>query len=148
MMKVFRFHRRLIAFPVVALMLLTSLPMGMAQAAMVSTEQVIVGGFDSRKGVRSDARERVKAFLKREDVRAQLEEFGVDPKEAMDRVAALSDEEVERIAGKIDRLPAGGNVVGVIVGAIVLVFIVLLITDIFCVTKIFPFTKCVNKDKS
>ena len=47
--------------------------------------------------------------------------------------AALQREQLNR-----DGLPAGG---ADIIGALLLVFIVLLITDIFGLTKVFPFTK-------
>ena len=42
-----------------------------------------------------------------------------------------------QLAGRIDTLPAGGE----ILGAIVLIFLVLLLTDILGFTKVFPFTK-------
>jgi hypothetical protein len=66
---------------------------------------------------------------------------GVDPLEAQARVASLSDAEAVRLAGQVEHLPAGGNAIGVIVGAAVLVFIVLLITDILGYTDVFPFVK-------
>jgi hypothetical protein len=56
------------------------------------------------------------------------------------RVAALTDDEVAQLAAKIDSLPAGADGGGLI-GALVLIFIVLLITDILGLTKIFPFTR-------
>jgi len=56
------------------------------------------------------------------------------------RVAAMTDEEAAQLAAQLDSLPAGGS----IVGAIVLVFLVLLITDILGFTKIFPFTRSVR----
>jgi hypothetical protein len=56
-------------------------------------------------------------------------------------VAALTDEEAAQLAGKLDRLPAGGDG---IVGVLLIVFLVLLITDILGLTKIFPFTKPVR----
>ena len=51
--------------------------------------------------------------------------------------AALSDDEVAQLAARMDSLPAGGE----IIGALVLIFIILLITDILGFTKVFPFTK-------
>ena len=57
------------------------------------------------------------------------------------RVAALSDEEIEKIAGRIDELPAGQGAVGAIIGAAVLIFIILLITDLIGLTSVFGFTK-------
>jgi hypothetical protein len=55
-------------------------------------------------------------------------------------VAALTDEEARQLAGQVDSLPAGGDVLGVLLT----VFLVLLITDILGFTKIFPFTRPVR----
>jgi hypothetical protein len=41
----------------------------------------------------------------------------------------------------MDQLPAGGDAVGVLIGASLFVFIVLLITDILGFTDVFPFVK-------
>ena len=63
----------------------------------------------------------------------------MDRNEALARLASLSDQEVQEIAGRIDELPAGQNVVvGVLVIAGV-VFIVLVIMDLLGVTDLFPF---------
>ena len=82
------------------------------------------------------------SFLAREDVREQMQDLGVDPAEAEARVAAMSDAEVQELAGKLDNAKAGEGPLGAIVGAAVFVFVVLLITDILCFTDVFPFTKC------
>ncbi len=83
-------------------------------------------------------RVRVERLLERADVQEQLKALGVDPAQAKARVAALSDDEAAALAARIDSLPAGG---ADIIGALLLVFIVLLITDILGLTKVFPFTK-------
>jgi len=88
------------------------------------------------------ARARVLTVLERSDVRAQLQANGVSPADVKARVAAMSDDEVAQLAGQIDSLPAGGTDV---LGFILVVFIILLITDILGFTKIFPFTKSVKK---
>ena len=88
---------------------------------------------------RSDEHARIAGLLERADVRAQLEARGVDPREVEARVAALTDEEAAEIGSQIDGLPAGG-----ILGFILLVFLVLLITDILGFTKVFPFTRPVR----
>ena len=91
-------------------------------------------------------RERVQSFLMREDVQRQIKALGVDADEAAKRVAGLSDAEVEQIVSRLDRLPAGqDSTVGPIVGALLIIFIVLLITDLLCFTKVFPFTHCVER---
>ena len=83
-------------------------------------------------------RERIVTLFQRADVQAQLQAYGVSPGEVKARVAALTDEEAAQLAAQIDELPAGGVS---ILGAILLVFLVLLVTDILGYTKIFPFTK-------
>lgn len=117
------------------LMVLTAMPYHHALAAMIGTETVL-------DGARGDAaRRHVNSILAREDVQAVLAEQGIDPLEARARVASLTDSEIIYLADTIDRMPAGGDALGVIVGAALIVFIVLLITDIMGVTDVFPFVK-------
>lgn len=74
-----------------------------AQAAMVSTDQAL-----SAQKVRSD-REKIQSFVSRADVQKELQMLGIKADTAKARVAALSDSEVEMVSGKLDSLPAGGN---------------------------------------
>jgi len=99
-----------------------------AQAGMVATESAL-------------ERERIATLLERADVRAQLAAYGVAPGEVKARVAALSDAEAAELAARMDELPAGG--VGII-GAVLIVFLILLLTDILGYTKVFPFTRSVK----
>jgi hypothetical protein len=100
-----------------------------------------------QEGAEAGQRARLQAFLARTDVADVLEAWGVDPAEAEARVAALTDAEAASVASHLDRLPAaGGSVVGPIIGALVFIFIVLLITDLLGLTDIFPFVK--KKKKS
>jgi hypothetical protein len=124
---------RTIAFTLAAALFITSLPLGVARAGLVPTEQLV-----EAKSAASD-RERLAAILTRDDVRAQMEALGVDRDEAMARLASLSDQEVQQIAGQVDELPAGQNfLVGVlIVAGIVLVGLVVL--DLLGVTDVFAF---------
>ncbi len=110
-----------------------------AQAALVSTEQVAVA-----QGVTSEssARAHVLATLERADVAAALVERGVSLEQARDRVAALTDAEAAHVAKQIDIAPVGA--MSNVVGALVLIFVVLLITDILGFTKIFPFTSSIR----
>ena len=82
-------------------------------------------------------RQELQQFLARDDVRAQLIELGVDPAQAQARVDGLSPQEVATVAEQMQQLPAGGSVVG----AIVFIFLVLLITDLLGLTDVFPFVK-------
>ena len=60
--------------------------------------------------------------------------------QAQARVNAMSDEEVTQLAGRIDQAPAGGDILGLMFT----VFIVLLVTDILGLTKVYPFTRSVR----
>jgi len=132
-MRHFRTVSRILAFPVIVLFLITTVPLAPARAALVGTEEVL------RQANPSADREKVTTFLQRQDVRQQLISLGVDPREVDQRVAALSDQEISKIAGKIDQMPAGQGVVGAILITALIVFIVLLVTDILGYTHIFPF---------
>lgn len=107
-----------------------------AHATLVSTEQVarLADGEQAESG-----HARLTAALSRADVRAAMERQGVDPALAIERVAALTDDEAGRLAEQINSAPAGG-----IIGALLLVFFVLLVTDILGLTKVYPFTRSVR----
>lgn len=106
-----------------------------AQAALIGTGQVAAASAQSDRA-------RVSALLDRPAVQAKLQALGIGAADAKARVAALTDDEVVALANKIDSLPAGGD--GVI-GALVFVFLVLLVTDLLGLTKVFPFTHPVRR---
>jgi hypothetical protein len=138
MTRLLRFSRA-IALIMALILLIGSLPLGLAQAALITTDRVI-----GERAIGDDAqheRRTVDAFLARQDVRDQMVAFGVDPEEARVRVASLSDQEISQIAGQIDRLPAGQGVLVALIGAAVFVFVVLLITDLLGLTHVFPFVR-------
>lgn len=64
--------------------------------------------------------------LERDEVQEQLVAYGVDPAEAQERVANMTDEEVQELAMDIDAMPAGGNVS--LVTVLLIVLLVVLIT--------------------
>ncbi len=130
-----RKYSRIVALPLAALMMAITMPLGVAQAALVGTEQVV----DPSQAETNRAY--VAAFVAREDVRAEMRKMGVDPNEAKRRVAVMSDVEIQRVAARIDEVPAGQGAAGAIIGALVTIFIVLLITDLLGLTDIFPFVK-------
>ena len=134
-----RTYCRFLALPMAALMFAVSMPLGAVQAALVSTDQVV------EKGAVEADRMRIAALMTREDVQRQLKAQGVDPDEALARVAALSDAEVRRIADRIDAMPAGQDALGTLIGVALIVFIILLVTDLMGVTDIFPFIESGKK---
>jgi hypothetical protein len=104
---------------------------GTAQAGIVTTDEV-----QTTHSAMAN-RDKVNSFLARDDVRQGLMGQGVDPDAARARVDALTDVEVAELAGRVDKAPAGGDVLGVIF----VVFLILLVTDILGLTKVFPFTR-------
>lgn len=103
-------------------------------AALVATERVV-------EAQASDAaRARLRAFLARADVAHELRGLGVSPDEARQRARSLSDAEVVSVASQIDRIPAGGDTTTLVIVSILIVFGVLLLTDILGLTEVFPFT--------
>jgi hypothetical protein len=75
----------------------------------------------------------VRSQLERADVRAKLEEMGVDAAAVDRRIASLNDRELHRMAADMQNAPAGGDAVW-IVGA---VFVVLIILELVGVIDIF-----------
>ena len=73
-------------------------------------------------------------------MRQQLQAQGVSADDAIARVQAMSDAEVAQLADRVDRAPAGGDVIGVLFT----VFLILLVTDILGFTKVFPFTRSIR----
>lgn len=134
MLKSRKFCRAIVA-AVIAGLFVTTMPVPRAQAALVTTEDLA-----AQRSVTSD-RARLSELLAREDILRELKGYGISAEEAQARVASLTDAEVADVAGRLDQLPAGQSWFGVLVGAAIIVFIVLLITDIAGLTKVFPFTK-------
>ncbi|MGD2151165.1 MAG: PA2779 family protein [Desulfobacterales bacterium] len=134
-MYLLRQKRKIIAVLVIITLTTFSIISAPARAVMVNTDAVF-------KQNRHDlSRERINMFIDRSEVQKQLEAWGVNPDEAKARVDCLSDQEIERIAARIDQLPAGSGALGTIVGAALIIFLVLLLTDILGFTDVFSFVK-------
>jgi len=110
-----------------------SMPVEPILAAMVKTETLLAGEETFI------ARQKVRAFLDRSDVQATLTAQGITPLDAKARVESLSDAEIKKIAARIDQLPAGGDVLGFIIVAALVFFLVLFITDMLGLTDVFTF---------
>lgn len=103
MKKIFR-HRKLIGLIILISTSLLWLPPFPAGAIMMSTQYAI-----PQCAEELSARARVKAFIGRADVMAQMQASGISPKEALSRVDSLTDCEIASIADMMDRLPAGAG---------------------------------------
>jgi len=110
-----------VAILMIILTMLLSVPYQAAFAALVQTETIL----DMSRG--QEARETLKQFMARKDVRSAIVSQGVDPLEADARLNSLSDAEVIQLADQIDQLPAGGDFLGFVIAVLVIVILVLVI---------------------
>ena len=128
--------RAALAMIMAVVMLVASMPLGAAQAALVGTGQIV-----EKSAIDAD-RARIAAFLSREDVRRQMQAMDVNADEAARRVAMMSDAEVRDVAARIGKLPAGqATVAGEVLGVLLVIFIIFVVTDLLGATDIFPFIK-------
>lgn len=126
---------RAVIVAVITGLFVTSMPVPRAQAALVTSDEIA-----TQRASTAD-RARLSELLAREEIVRELKDYGITREEAQARIDSLTDEEITQVVGRLDSLPAGQSALGVIVGAAVLIFIVLLITDIVGLTKVFPFTR-------
>jgi hypothetical protein len=108
--------RRLVSYLLVAS--LSGLPFT-AQAGLIATDEAV-----SPIQLQAD-RAKVRDFVARADVQQQLQQQGLTQQIAQERVNALTDNDIQKIAGRIDALPAGGTSGEVaVVGVVLLVIFV------------------------
>jgi len=103
---------KIISRLLIALMIWT--PYQIATAGIIGTDQVVASTSQMDRTT-------VLNFLSRSDVANKLQSLGIDPATANDRVAAMTDQEVQSLAGRINSMPAGG----ISDGAAVLLIIVI-----------------------
>ena len=130
-----RQKRKSIAVLVILALSTFSIISAPVHAAMVNTAEIL------KQNKYNFDRDRINTFLGRSEVQKHLRNWGINPEEAKARTDSLTDQEIEKIVASIDQLPAGGGALGTIVGAALIIFIVLLITDILGLTDIFYFVK-------
>jgi hypothetical protein len=87
----------------VLIALMIWMPYQIATAGMIGTDQVVASTSQADRTT-------VTNFLNRSDVATKLQSLGIDPSSAKDRVAAMTDQEVQSLAGRINALPAGGDI--------------------------------------
>ena len=91
-----------------------------SQAGLIGTDQVVASATAEAN------RDKVREFVSRTDVQKQFEALGLSTANAAERVNAMTQDEINRIAGKIDSLPAGASsstgwwIAGVIVVGVII----------------------------
>ncbi len=78
-------------------------------------------------------------MVNREDVQNKLVSLGVDRSDAIDRINAMTPNELAQLNDHINEAPAGG-----VVGAVLTVLAIIAILDLIGVTDVYPFIRPVN----
>lgn len=117
-----------------ATMIVTGLLSATAQAAMVSTHELV------NSEAQQMTRTQVLSILDKEEARNTLLNLGVNPTEVEARIDNMSAEELQAFSEQVNTMQAGGGVVG----AVVLVFVILIVLDLLGTTNIFPAIKPIN----
>ncbi len=131
--------RAYLSLVLVTALLSLSVQAAPAKLAMLPTLEIVENTQSAQE------RDKLVSLIKQDKVQKELIKLGVNPDEALNRIASLSASEVKKLSKQIEHAKAGGDFgVGSIIGAALFVFIVLLITDILGFTKVFPFTRSVN----
>lgn len=135
-MKFFRRIREILAAPMILSLLIVTIPAPAWSAENIGTDTLI------EESVHAAERALVYEFMSRDDVQQEMMNLGVDPDEALYRLNTLSDSEIQQIAGDIQSMPAGEGALETVLGAALVVFVILLITDFMCLTNVFRFAPC------
>lgn len=101
-----------------------------AQAGVVDTGVLVPSARDAHMAT-------IQSQLARDDVRAQLSRYGVEPTAIEGRLASLSDPELASLSQRMQDVPAGGDGLLVVIG---LTFVVLIILELVGVIDIFKRT--------
>ena len=134
-MELIRTKAKFVSIFMASSMFLIAVPYQSIFAAMISTDVAV----ESERAEKS--REDLIQLISRENIEKYLIAQGIDPVEVKSRIDSLTDAEAIALADQIEELPAGGGAVGIIIGAALIVFLVLLVTDILGYTDIFPFVE-------
>ncbi len=131
-MKVFKHTKTALTFGLALQVAIANHTATMAEAQMISTDTAI-----ERSWAEVD-RTFLMDELAKDEVRDEMIRLGVSPTEAEARLAALSDAEIARLVRQAEDEKAGAD----IVGTLATIFIILLLTDLLCLTRVFSFTRC------
>jgi hypothetical protein len=103
---------------------------GHATAGVFSSDQVIANQQHQYN------KQQVLSFVDTAEVQNKLIELGVSPAEAKQRIANMTNQELDALNNEINEMPAGG-----IVGTIVTVLVVIAILDLMGITDVYPFIR-------
>lgn len=127
-------YKRTVSLILSALMVWSTLLVSGANAAVVSTSDMLV------EHQQFENKQAVKDFVNRDDVKQQMLDLGVSPQDVDSRINSMTSAELAELNATLQDAPAGAGIVGVVLT----IFIVFVITDVIGATDIFPFIRPVN----
>lgn len=123
--------KRFIKVLITGSMLVFSL--GQASAGVYSSEQVIA------EQQHHYNKQQVLSFVDTTQVQNKLIALGVNPASAKQRIANMTDTELDALNRQMNDMPAGG-----IVGTVVTVLVVVAVLDLMGLTDVYPFIRPVG----
>ncbi len=88
---------------------------------------VIPAGEADMHAARAQNLAKIQTTLERKEIAARLADYGLTPQEVGSRLDRLTDQQAAEIAGQIDKINAGGDALGLLIGLALLALLVLLI---------------------
>ncbi|MDH5425079.1 MAG: PA2779 family protein [Gammaproteobacteria bacterium] len=125
--------RKLISY--LAIFIMLCIQITPVHAAMVNNNDIL------RNAQHNTSVKQMVTILDREEIHSQLTDMGISPSEAKDRIKRMTDSELAELTQTYEQQPAGSGVLG----AVVTIFVVLVITDMLGATDVFPFVKNINR---
>ena len=126
--------RRRIALLLVVTMVFAAVFPTLVSASMVETGEMVTG-----QQTELD-RQALLDKLNDEDMQQAMEQMGVSEAEMENRINSLTAQELAEFEQQLAAAPAGEGVLG----AVVLIFILFIVTDMLCATDLFPFVRCIK----
>ncbi len=122
-------RRRMLNHPVCFVAL--SLAVSLALIPRPTDASLLPSGPVSASGPAAEELNRVVTALEQKAVATRLADLGLSQAEIRARLAALSDDELHRLASRVDQLEAGGDgAAGVLAAVVIFVLLVILILEL------------------
>ncbi|WP_292438389.1 DUF6627 family protein [Methylophaga sp.] len=129
------FFRRLgKVVPILSILALLSIHTAPLQAAMVDNDQILANA------QQEISKTQILSELDRQDVQDKLVAAGVNIDDAKQRIQQMNNQELAQIQQDFENMPAGSG----IIGALLVVFVVLVVTDMLGATNVFGFVHDIN----
>ncbi|MGQ0794228.1 MAG: PA2779 family protein [Deltaproteobacteria bacterium] len=123
-----RLRTRVSRVLIIALIIATFAPAAVisksAEAAISPSQMMTAEGKAQARGV-DEAK--VRGMLENKIVAERLKAYGLSADEIAAKMSKMSDEQVHQMAALSDRMPAGGNALGFVIGVLIVALLALLV---------------------